>query len=106
MGSDALPNGSNGWMEGKWLGTLRMMHQGIFPSSLTSLPQKNTMKMMTIPQEPSQGGSYLPWWEVGPPLPQSVIRSPNCTVTMGVLPQKSTTAGPWIGSCTSCPLTL
>ena len=70
MGNDALPSGSSEWMGGKWPGIPKITHQGISPSSPTSSPPKNTTTTTTmIPWGPYQDGSYLPWWEAGPPSP-------------------------------------
>src|SRR5260370_2177138 len=103
-GNDALPSGSSEWMGGKWLGTLKMTHQGISPSSPTYSPQKNTTtKMMTTPQEPFWCGSYPPWWEAGPPSQCSAMHLTSSPATIGVLWPKSTGTMPWTSSASRWP---
>ena len=98
MDNDVLPSGSSGWMAGRWQGTPKKTPQGIFPSFLTSSPQRSTMGMRMTPLGPSQGGSCLPWSEVAPPLPPSTMHSTNSPPIIGASWLRLTGTGQWTNS--------
>ena len=91
MDSAVLPNGSNKWMEERWLDTPRTTRQGTSPSFPISTPQRRTTTTTTTTLlGPYQHGSYPPWEGVAPPLPQSIASLTNSQSTIGVSWLRST----------------
>src|SRR5258708_9890933 len=107
MGNVALLNGSSEWTEERWLDTPRTMHQGISPSSPTSMPPKNTTTTTTTTLPgPYQGGSYLPWGEVALLSLHSIMHSTSSLSTTGASWPRSTATAPWTSSVRCCAARL